>query len=113
MNMHSNGTNDQPNRLSRRGFLGMTAGGALTISAASLIAACSQPAAAPSGGGAAAPAAAPTAKPAAPAAAAGQPTPVPTPEVAQIGSGSKTAIFWHGLGGADGKTMQTMLNDYA
>jgi multiple sugar transport system substrate-binding protein len=55
--------------------------------------------------------AAPTPKPAAPAAAA--PTPAPTPDVAQIGQGSKTVIFWHGLAGADGKTMQEMLQQYS
>jgi ABC-type glycerol-3-phosphate transport system substrate-binding protein len=42
-----------------------------------------------------------------------QPTPEPTPAVADIGSGAKTVIFWHGLGGADGATMQEMLKTYA
>lgn len=37
---------------------------------------------------------------------------MPTPDVAQIGQGSKTTVFWHGLGGADGKTMQDMLTQY-
>lgn len=124
--MHSSGPSDQPGRVSRRGFLGFAAAGALTVSGATLLAACSQPATTPVGGGAPAapPAAAPTAKPAAPAAAAptatpaaaaaaGGPTPVPTPEVAQIGQGAKTTVFWHGLGGADGKTMQEMLTQYA
>jgi multiple sugar transport system substrate-binding protein len=111
--MHSNEANDHPGRLSRRGFLGLATAGALTVSGATLLAACSpQQGTAPSGGAPAAPpAAAPTTKPAAAGAAA--PTPVPTPEVNQIGQGSKTTVFWHGLGGADGKTMQQMLNDYA
>src|SRR5215207_5783980 len=41
------------------------------------------------------------------------PTPEPTPVLADIGSGSKTVVFWHGLGGADGATMQEMLKTYA
>jgi multiple sugar transport system substrate-binding protein len=102
----------------RRGFLRLTVGGAFAVSGASLLAACGQqqPGAATSApaANAAAPTAPPTAKPAAPAApAAGGPTPVPTPDVAQIGQGSKTVIFWHGLGGADGKTMQEMLAHYS
>jgi len=74
--------------------------------------------AAPAEAATAAPAAeAPTAAPAeaAPTAApaAAEPTPEPTPAVAAIGSGAKTVVFWHGLGGADGKTMQEMLTTYA
>jgi len=30
-----------------------------------------------------------------------------------LGSGAKTVVFWHGLGGADGATMQEMLKTYA
>jgi ABC-type glycerol-3-phosphate transport system substrate-binding protein len=92
------------------------------------------------GGGTAAPADAPTAAPAAPAGEAptaaaapageaptaaaapageaptadpSQPTPEPTPAVADIGQGAKTVLFWHGLGGADGATMAEMLKTYA
>jgi ABC-type glycerol-3-phosphate transport system substrate-binding protein len=43
----------------------------------------------------------------------GEPTPEPTPVLADIGTGSKTVVFWHGLGGADGATMQEMLKTYA
>ena len=72
------------------------------------------PTAAPSGGGAAAPTAAAEA-PTAAAAGAAAATAIPTPTVgiAEIGKGSKTVVFWHGLGGADGKTMQEMLTTYA
>lgn len=41
------------------------------------------------------------------------PTPEPTVAVANIGQGSERVLFWHGLGGADGKTMQEMLTQYA
>lgn len=129
--MSSNSASEHSDPVSRRRFLQLSAAGVLAVSGASLLAACGpssqQPAAtsapaAPAGATTTAPttaakpaAAAPTAttapKPAA--AAAGQPTPVPTPEVAQIGQGSKTVVFWHGLGGADGKTMQELLNQYA
>jgi multiple sugar transport system substrate-binding protein len=43
----------------------------------------------------------------------GEPTPEPTPVLADIGTGAKTVVFWHGLGGADGATMQEMLKTYA
>ncbi|HEU5097986.1 MAG TPA: hypothetical protein VFU22_03005 [Roseiflexaceae bacterium] len=59
----------------------------------------------------AAPAEAPAEPTAAPAA--GEPTPEPTPAVADIGAGAKSVVFWHGLGGADGATMQEMLKTYA
>jgi ABC-type glycerol-3-phosphate transport system substrate-binding protein len=64
---------------------------------------------------AAAGAEAPTAAAEAPTAALapGEPTPEPTPVLNNIGSGSKTVVFWHGLGGADGATMQEMLKTYA
>lgn len=119
--MRSSEASDKPDRMGRRGFLQLTVVGGLAVSGASLLAACGQ-AQQPAGATAApaAPAGAATAKPAAPAAAAtvkpaaaGAPTPVPTPDVAQIGQGSKTTVFWHGLGGADGKTMQEMLTQYA
>ncbi len=41
------------------------------------------------------------------------PTPQPTPTPVVLGTGSQQLIFWHGLGGADGATMVTMLQDYA
>lgn len=45
----------------------------------------------------------------------GTPTaaPPPTPVVAQIGKGTNKIVFWHGLGGADGATMQQMLKQYS
>src|SRR5262245_48155579 len=104
-------------RLNRRAALKAIALGSAGIA----IAACGgtttapAPTAAPSGGGAAAPTAAaeaPTAAAAAaPTAAAAPPT--PTVGIAEIGQGSKQVVFWHGLGGADGKTMQEMLKTYA
>ncbi len=51
--------------------------------------------------------AAPTAAGAAPA------VPTATVGINTIGSGAKTVVFWHGLGGADGATMQEMLKTYA
>ncbi|HWQ15958.1 MAG TPA: substrate-binding domain-containing protein [Roseiflexaceae bacterium] len=92
--------------LSRRDFLRL--GGGLTLTA--MLAACG----APAGG-------TPTQAPAEPAAptAAPEPTPVPaepaepTVAVAEFGSSDKPTVFWHGLGGADGKTMVTMLETYA
>src|SRR5205807_1759697 len=62
--------------------------------------------------GAAAATEAPTAAAAAGAAAATE-VPTPTVGIAEIGQGSKQVVFWHGLGGADGKTMQEMLKQYA
>jgi len=41
------------------------------------------------------------------------PTPLPpTPVVQEIGRGTEKVIFWHGLGGADGETMQVLLQKY-
>ncbi|MEP7190416.1 MAG: hypothetical protein ABI901_14585, partial [Roseiflexaceae bacterium] len=45
--------------------------------------------------------------------AAGAAKPTPTVGINTIGSGAKTVVFWHGLGGADGATMQEMLKTYA
>src|SRR6266540_1100390 len=106
--------------LNRRAALRAIALGAAGVT----LAACggaTTPAAAPTAAPAAAAAtaapaaAAPTAAPAesAPTAAAGEPTPEPTPVVNALGSGAKTVVFWHGLGGADGATMQEMLKSYA
>ena len=54
---------------------------------------------------AAADAAAPTVVP--------QATPEPTVVVSELGSGSEQMVFWHGLGGADLKTLNVMLDSYA
>jgi ABC-type glycerol-3-phosphate transport system substrate-binding protein len=40
------------------------------------------------------------------------PTPVPTAAVSEFGSGERELVFWHGLGGADGKTMTQLLERY-
>jgi ABC-type glycerol-3-phosphate transport system substrate-binding protein len=45
-----------------------------------------------------------------------KPTAAPTPTTAPpavLGKGAQKVIFWHGLGGADGKTMVKMLQQYA
>ncbi|MBV7330194.1 ABC transporter substrate-binding protein [Chloroflexi bacterium TSY] len=39
--------------------------------------------------------------------------PTPTPNISSIGTGETEVIFWHGLGGADGKTMTELLEVYA
>jgi ABC-type glycerol-3-phosphate transport system substrate-binding protein len=41
------------------------------------------------------------------------PTPEPTPTPVVLGKGGRKVTFWHGLGGADGATMVTMLQKYA
>lgn len=97
-------------RISRREFLKATS----TVAAAAILAACGGSTASPpaTGGQTAAPtavpAAQPTAAPAAPAAPA-----VPTVAVESYGQGAQKTVFWHGLGGADGKTMAGMLKQYA
>src|SRR5262245_3473102 len=97
-------------RLNRRAALKAIAfgGAGIAIAACGGTTTAPAPTAAPSGGGAAAPTA-PAAE--APTAAAAPPT--PTVGIAEIGQGSKQVVFWHGLGGADGKTMQEMLKTYA
>jgi ABC-type glycerol-3-phosphate transport system substrate-binding protein len=98
--------------MSRRDALRLFAFGAAGAALAACGASTTTPAPAPTtAAGAAAPTAAPAA--AAPTAAPVGPTPEPTAVVADIGQGSKTTVFWHGLGGADGKTMQEMLTQYA
>jgi ABC-type glycerol-3-phosphate transport system substrate-binding protein len=95
--------------LSRRNFLKL--GGGLTLTA--MLAACGAPA-----GSSTAPTSAPAtggeapAATEAPAAAVPEATPEPTVGIAEYGSGEAT-VFWHGLGGADGKTMVSMLETYA
>jgi ABC-type glycerol-3-phosphate transport system substrate-binding protein len=101
-------SNDPENRrkptISRRDALRLLAFGTAGAALAACGAGATTPAPAPTAAGGAA--AAPTAAPAGP-------TPEPTAVVADIGQGSKTTVFWHGLGGADGKTMQEMLTQYA
>ncbi|MFN8445161.1 MAG: extracellular solute-binding protein [Caldilineaceae bacterium] len=89
------------NRLSRRQFLVNSA----MLSAAVALAAC-----APAGTAPAAPAAdsGAAAAPAAPAAA-----DVPTPAIGVYGTADAKVVIWHGLGGADGATFATMLEQYA
>ena len=41
------------------------------------------------------------------------PTPEPTVGVSELGSGASQLVFWHGLGGADLKTLNQMLKSYA
>ncbi len=41
------------------------------------------------------------------------PEPTPTPSISSIGTGENEVVFWHGLGGADGKTMTELLEVYA
>jgi multiple sugar transport system substrate-binding protein len=114
MNMATDTENRRTPGMTRREAMQFMAFGAAGVA----LAACSAPTpTAPAAGGGAAPTSQPAAAPAAPtpkpAGGAAAPTPVPTPDVAQIGQGSKTVVFWHGLGGADGKTMQEMLKQYA
>lgn len=100
--------------VTRRAFLRSAAGTSL----AALLAACG----ASTGGGGATPAGNSTAAPEgtkAPEAQAPTPTtaaaaePTPTVGIDSFGQGAKTTVFWHGLGGADGKTMVEMLKQYA
>lgn len=108
--------NDSPQSLSRRAALrvfGLSAAGAA-------LAACGGTTTAPTDTGATVPDATASAgnsgqaEATAVADVGGAATAIPTPTVGiqQVGSGSKEVIFWHGLGGADGKTMQVMLEDY-
>src|SRR5262245_34993851 len=90
--------------VSRRDFLRVASG----LAGVGLLTACGGNTAAP-----AAPTTAPAAAEPTKAPDAAAPTPEPTVAVAEIGSGSKQTVFWHGLGGADGKTMAEMLNQYA
>mgnify|MGYP001301455926 CR=1 FL=1 len=86
------------NRLSRRQFLVNSA----MLSAAVALAAC-----APAGTAPAAPAAD---APAADAVAAEDPN---APQVGVYGTADAKVTIWHGLGGADGATFATMLEQYA
>ena len=106
---------------SRREFLRIAA----SVGGTALLAACGGAAATTpaTGGDAAAPTAAAAGGAAAPTAAAAggaaptidpaAPTPVPTVGVSELGTGSKQVVFWHGLGGADLKTLNQMLSTYA
>ena len=87
----------------------LAACGAATTPAANNAAAT----AAPAGGAAATVAPAGNAATAAPAGGAAAITPTPTVGVSELGSGSKQVVFWHGLGGADLKTLNQMLQTYA
>jgi len=40
------------------------------------------------------------------------PAPTPTIAVSEVGTGQRQIIFWHGLTGADGKTMTELLKDF-
>jgi len=42
-----------------------------------------------------------------------EPAPEPTVGIAELGTGSQKLVYWHGLGGADGATQVTMLQQYA
>lgn len=86
------------NRLSRRQFLI----GSAAVSAFAALAACA-PGAAPAGEAAGEAAAE------APAAAAE----APTPAIGVYGESDAKIVIWHGLGGADGATFATMLQQYA
>lgn len=104
--MDENGTK---RNVSRRNFLRATGG--LSLMAA--LAACGQQ---PGGSAATAvpgatevPAEAPTQAPADPAG----PTPEPTVAISELGTGGQQVVFWHGLGGADLKTLNAMLEGYA
>ncbi|MEN9935072.1 MAG: hypothetical protein RLZZ387_1651 [Chloroflexota bacterium] len=102
--------------LSRRNFLRL--GGGLTLTA--MLAACGASTTAPAaeapaaGGEAAAPTAAPAAEAPAPTEvpAAPEAPAEPTAAVAEFGTGEAT-VFWHGLGGADGATLVSMLETYS
>jgi multiple sugar transport system substrate-binding protein len=88
-------------------------GGAAAPTAPAAAAATEAPTAAAAGGAAAATEAPTAAGGAAAAPTAAAETPTPTVGIAEIGQGSKQVVFWHGLGGADGKTMAEMLKTYA
>lgn len=100
--------NNKPQRaLSRRNALKTLAVGTTSLA----LAACGSPSSStPSAPAASGSAAATTS---AGAAASAGPSPEPTVAVANIGQGTNRIVFWHGLGGADGKTMQSMLTQYA
>src|SRR5437879_5970198 len=124
--MRSSPSNDQTARLSRRGFLRFSVAGALTVTSASLLAACSpQAPAAP----AAPPAAAPTTAAAAAAAntpaaakpaAAGAATPTPLPSgvepgvqtTGQAAAGQLKIEYYGGWTGPGGLTMKEMVNQH-
>ncbi len=42
-----------------------------------------------------------------------EPTPEPTPTPVVLGTGTEKLTYWHGLGGADGATLVTMLQEYS
>jgi multiple sugar transport system substrate-binding protein len=110
-------SNDQAGRLSRRGFLRISVAGALTVTTASLLAACSAQAPTAPAAPAAAPAAQPTTAAAAPAGAA-----TPTPATSGVEQGVQTTgqaaagqikiEYYGGWTGPDGLTMKDMVNQH-
>lgn len=112
---------DQKSRfIGRRKFLSVTATAisGLTLAACGGAASTAAPTTAPvePAAGAAEPAAEtamPAAETAAPAEPAAEPTMAPTPTPVVLGTGTEKLTYWHGLGGADGATLVTMLQAYS
>lgn len=118
-------TNRERHSISRRKFLAAVAASAssLALVACGGATATTSPTTAPDAPAAeatVAPAAEATAAPAAEVTAApvaeevpAEAPPEPTVGIANLGTGTQKLVYWHGLGGADGATQVTMLQQYA
>jgi len=107
-----------PRLISRRKFLTATAAtlGSLTLAACGGQGGAATEGATTGSGDPAAGTAAPggaSEATAAPEGAAAEPTVAPTPTPVVLGTGANRLVYWHGLGGADGATLVTMLQQYA